>query len=214
MRSTKPLTPPTVIACTAPSGRSAPVTTGCQAPLAGSAPRLPAEAGARPGRDRPRLRPPPHLPPPPQRRRRSGACCRPAGRGRVERCGCAASAPLPQRGRAASHSWASRPGAGRAGSTPLSQAATAGDLASAVSPPGINRGPSCPVRVGPAPADQPPVPAQQGVRSHQAPHPQRPREQPGQGGEDRPVDPVQLRSGVLAAQHRDFLAQHQQFGVL
>lgn len=39
-------------------------------------------------------------------------------------------------------------------------------------------------------------------------------DRPGQGGEHRPVGPVQPRSRVLAPQHRDLLAQHQQLGVL
>ena len=77
-----------------------------------------------------------------------------------------------------------------------------------------DRRPTAAVRAGPPPADQPPVPAQQRVRGHQAAHPQRPWEQPGQGGEHRPVGPVQPRFRVLALQHRDLLAQHQQLGVL
>ena len=36
---------------------------------------------------------------------------------------------------------------------------------------------------------------------------------PGRGGEYRPVGPVQLRPGVLAAQHGDFVAQDQQLGI-
>ena len=42
-----------------------------------------------------------------------------------------------------------------------------------------DRRPTAAVRAGPPPADQPPVPAQQRVRGHQAAHPQRPWEQPG-----------------------------------
>ena len=80
--------------------------------------------------------------------------------------------------------------------------------------PGIDRRPAAAVGIGPPPADQPPVPAQQRVRRHQPAHPQRPGEQPGQGGEHRPVGPVQLRLRVLPPQHRHLLAQHQQLGVL
>ena len=69
-------------------------------------------------------------------------------------------------------------------------------------------------RIGPAPADQPPMPAQQRVRRDQPAHPQRPGEKPDQGGEDRAVCPVQLRPGVLPPQHGDLVAQHQQLGVL
>jgi hypothetical protein len=58
------------------------------------------------------------------------------------------------------------------------------------------------------------VPAQQRIRRHQPAHPQRSREQPRQGGERRPVGPVQLGPGVLPAQHGYLLAEHQQFGVL
>ena len=58
------------------------------------------------------------------------------------------------------------------------------------------------------------MPAQQRVRRHQPAHPQRSREQPGQGSDHRPVGPVQLRFGVLPPQHRHLLAQHQQLGVL
>jgi hypothetical protein len=43
------------------------------------------------------------------------------------------------------------------------------------------------------------VPAQQRLRRHQPAHPQRRREQPGQGGEYRPVRPIQLRLGGSAA---------------
>jgi hypothetical protein len=80
--------------------------------------------------------------------------------------------------------------------------------------PGIDGRASSPAEVGPPPADQPPVPAQQRARRNQPAHPLRPGEQPGQGGEHRPVGPVQLRPGVLPQRHRDLLAQHQQLGVL
>ena len=57
------------------------------------------------------------------------------------------------------------------------------------------------------------VPAQQRVRRHQPAPPHRPGEQPGQGGEHRPVGPIQLGLRVLPPQHRDLLAQNQQLGV-
>jgi len=61
--------------------------------------------------------------------------------------------------------------------------------------PGIHGWPSSLGRIGPPPGDQPPMPAQERARRHQAAHPHRPRKQPGQGGEHRPVSPVQLRRG-------------------
>jgi hypothetical protein len=53
--------------------------------------------------------------------------------------------------------------------------------------PGVNWRPSCFWRIGPPPADQPPMPAQQRVWRHESAPPQRPGEQPGQGGEYRAV---------------------------
>jgi hypothetical protein len=55
--------------------------------------------------------------------------------------------------------------------------------------PGIDWRPSCPGLIGPPPADQTPVPAQQRVRRDQPAPPQRPGQQPGQGGEHRAVGP-------------------------
>jgi hypothetical protein len=80
--------------------------------------------------------------------------------------------------------------------------------------PGVDWRPSCPGRIGPPPADQPPVPAQQRVRRDQPAPPHRPGQQAGQGGEHRAAGPVQPRLRVLPPQHRDLMAQHQQFGVL
>ena len=79
---------------------------------------------------------------------------------------------------------------------------------------GVNWRASSPAGIGPVPADQPPVPAQQRARRHQPAHPQGPGKQPGQGGEHRPVCPVQPRPRVLAAQHCDLLPQHQRLGIL
>jgi hypothetical protein len=53
-----------------------------------------------------------------------------------------------------------------------------------------------------------------GAWRHQAAHPQRPEQQPGQCGEYRPVGPVQPRFRVPPPQHRDLVAQDQQFGVV
>ena len=44
-------------------------------------------------------------------------------------------------------------------------------------------------------------------------HPQRPRQQPGQGGQHRPVSPVHLRPRVLPPQYGDLLTQHKQLGI-
>jgi len=49
---------------------------------------------------------------------------------------------------------------------------------------------------------------------HPQVHPHRPGEQPGQRGDHHPVGPAQPGFRVLPPQHRDFLAQHQEFGVL
>jgi len=80
--------------------------------------------------------------------------------------------------------------------------------------PDIDRRPPSAAGIGPPPADQTPVPAQQRVRRSQAAHPQRPREQPRQDSEHRPVGQLQPRSRVLPWQRHDLLAQHQQIGVL
>jgi hypothetical protein len=58
------------------------------------------------------------------------------------------------------------------------------------------------------------MPTQQRARRDQPGRPLRPGQQPGQGGEYHPVDPVQLRPGMLLPQDRDLLTQHQQLGVL
>ena len=58
-------------------------------------------------------------------------------------------------------------------------------------------------RIGPAPTNQPPVPAQQRFRRDEPAHPQRSEQQPGQAGEHRPVGPIQLLvSGSAAATPR------------
>jgi hypothetical protein len=65
---------------------------------------------------------------------------------------------------------------------------------------------SCPVWVRPFPPDQTPVPGQQrGWRDDPMP-PQRVRQHPGEGGQDRPVGPGGTRSDDLAAQYGDLMA--------
>ena len=70
------------------------------------------------------------------------------------------------------------------------------------------------VRISRVPADQPPMRAKHRTRRHQSAHPQRPGQQARQSCQYRPVRPVELRPRLLAAQHRDLMAQHQQLRVL
>src|SRR6266851_1829549 len=79
--------------------------------------------------------------------------------------------------------------------------------------PGVSRRTPSPPGIGPPPADQPSVPAQQRVRCHQPPPVSRTGEQPGQGRDHRPVRPVQLRPWVLPLQHSD-LMRHQELSIL
>src|SRR4051794_28082110 len=62
----------------------------------------------------------------------------------------------------------------------------------------VDRWPSGPVRVGPSPAYEVAVPAQDGARGDQAVAPQVLGQPPGEGGEDRPVGPVEAWSRVGA----------------
>ena len=55
---------------------------------------------------------------------------------------------------------------------------------------------------------------QDGARGDEAMDPRCSGQLSDEGGEDGPVGPVQARSGVGAAQHRDLMPQHQQFDVL
>ena len=57
------------------------------------------------------------------------------------------------------------------------------------------------VGIGPSPADQPPVPTQQGVGRDQPANLREPGEQPDQSGEHCPVGPVQPRPGALPPKH-------------
>jgi hypothetical protein len=58
------------------------------------------------------------------------------------------------------------------------------------------------------------VPLQDGAWGDQPVHPQASRQEPDQRGEDRAVGPVQPRPGTGAAQHGNFVPQHEQFDVL
>jgi len=58
------------------------------------------------------------------------------------------------------------------------------------------------------------MPAQDRVRGAQAMATQRWRHTPDEGREDGPVRPVQVRSRVGAAQHRDLVAQNEELDVL
>jgi hypothetical protein len=68
--------------------------------------------------------------------------------------------------------------------------------------------------VGPPAPDQVPMPAQQRGRLHEQAPLGWTWQQPHQSSQYRPVGPVDPRPGHLASQHRDLVAQHQQFGVL
>jgi hypothetical protein len=70
------------------------------------------------------------------------------------------------------------------------------------------------MRIGPAAPDQVLVPAQQRGWLHDQALPGRARQQPHQPGQHRAVCPVHPRAGHLASQHRDFVAQHEQLGIL
>jgi hypothetical protein len=78
---------------------------------------------------------------------------------------------------------------------------------------GADRRLSRPVRAGPLPGDQAPVPSKDGAGRDQPVHPSGGQE-PGQGGEDSAVGPVQPGPGMGAAQHGDLVPQHQQLDVL
>ena len=74
--------------------------------------------------------------------------------------------------------------------------------------PGLSR------HFGAAQGDQAAVPPQDGAGGDQPVHPQPPRQEPDQRGEDRPVGPVQPGPRTGAAQHGDLMPQHEQLGVL
>jgi hypothetical protein len=58
------------------------------------------------------------------------------------------------------------------------------------------------------------VPAQQRSRLEQQPAPGWAWQQPRESSQDRSVGPVERWPGHLAPQHRDFVAQYQQLGIL
>lgn len=78
----------------------------------------------------------------------------------------------------------------------------------------VNRRPSRPVRVSPLTGDQAAVPPQHGAGGDQPVHPQLPRQEPDERGEDGAVGPVEPGPGIGAAQHGDLVPQHKQLGVL
>jgi hypothetical protein len=78
----------------------------------------------------------------------------------------------------------------------------------------VDRWPPMLMRVGPVPADQAPVPAQQRSWCDQPVGPQRLGEELGQRGDHGPVGPVWARLWAGAAQHGYLLAEHQDLGVL
>jgi hypothetical protein len=70
-----------------------------------------------------------------------------------------------------------------------------------------------PVRVRPLPGNRAAVPAQHGSRGDQPVRPQAAGQKPDQRGEDRAVGPVQARPGISAAQHGNFVPDHEQLDV-
>jgi len=70
----------------------------------------------------------------------------------------------------------------------------------------VDRWPSGPMGVGPSLADEATMPAQDSVQGDQTATPQCSGQSSYQGGEDRPVCPVQARPRVGAAQDGDFVA--------
>jgi hypothetical protein len=58
------------------------------------------------------------------------------------------------------------------------------------------------------------VPPQDSAGGDQPVHPQPPRQEPDQRGEDDTISPVQSGPRMGPAQHGDLVPQHEQFGVL
>jgi hypothetical protein len=73
----------------------------------------------------------------------------------------------------------------------------------------VDRWPSGPVGVGPSSADEAAMPAQDRVGSDQTMPTQCMGQPPDEGGQSRPVRPVQAWSWVSTAQDGDFVAQHE-----
>jgi hypothetical protein len=78
----------------------------------------------------------------------------------------------------------------------------------------VDRWPSEPVRIGPPPAHEAAVPAQDGARGDQAVATQALGQPPGEGGEDGSVRPVQAWSRGDAAEYGHFVPQHEEFDVV
>jgi hypothetical protein len=69
-------------------------------------------------------------------------------------------------------------------------------------------------RVAPCAGDQPPVPAHQGLGPDEEARPARPRQDTADGGEQGPVGRLQRRSGSLAVEDGELLAQDKDLKIL
>jgi hypothetical protein len=78
----------------------------------------------------------------------------------------------------------------------------------------VERRPSGPVREGPMPGDQPPVPGQDRGRGDDPVRHQVAGEEPDQGGERGPVGPAQSRLEVRSAQDRVLVAEDEDLNIL
>jgi hypothetical protein len=70
------------------------------------------------------------------------------------------------------------------------------------------------VGIGPLVGDQATMPVQDRARRDQAMLAQHRGQRPDQRGKHRSIRPVQARLRIGSAQHRDFVAQHQEFNML
>ena len=80
--------------------------------------------------------------------------------------------------------------------------------------PGRDWWPARGVRIGPFPRDLPPVPGQQGSRSHYPVQPEVSGQQPCQGSDHGTVSPVWFRAADVPAQDRDLVPEHEDLRVL
>ncbi|RAS67464.1 hypothetical protein C8D87_103803 [Lentzea atacamensis] len=78
----------------------------------------------------------------------------------------------------------------------------------------IDLRPPSPVRVGPLLCDEAPMPPQHRAWSHQSVLPQPDRQPPHQCDQHRTISPIQTRTTVSPAQHRDLIPHHQQLHIL
>ena len=69
------------------------------------------------------------------------------------------------------------------------------------------------VRVGPAPADERPMPAQDRLGGDEERRPALAWHEPGQAGDERPVGPAEAGPCDLTAQHGQLVAEHQDLGI-